>query len=322
MAKTTLQDVIKAPAFFSQHVSQQTLLQADIVQSQAFMTSELLNEIARSASTTATIPFNNNLTGRSQLYTEGTINVDKITSGVQKAVANLRANAWGATDLSSELSGNDKMGAIAERVGGYWAEDLEQTLIFILDGVFASTSMSTNIVNFEYDFGTSLKDAIANALIAAQAKLGKAGKALNTIVCDSQIYGEMQKYNLMSPVRDPSNANIVIERYLGKYDVVVSDQLDANTFYVAGSGSIVFGDGSESLENPTEVERAGLESTSYLINRTKYIVHINGVSFIGTIAGNTPTDVELADGTKWERVFEPENVLLVKVNLSEGAQPV
>lgn len=319
MAKLTLAGVFKSNSFAAQTIAEQFQSNSDLLKSNAVAQSELYKQIAASSSTTADIPFNKKLTGRSQQYTEGTIQVNGLNSGVMKAVAVMKAEAWGATDLATELSGDDKMGAISTRIGSYWADDTEVTLSLMLDGVFSATSMSDHIVDFSYAADEELQDAVADAVIEAQKNLGKAGKKLKTIYCGSGIYAAIQKSNLYTSVRDPADANISVDKFLGKYDIVLSDSLDEFDLYLFGEGTVIFGDGSDGLEYPFETDRSPLDSTSYIINRQKYVLHVNGLSYTGSISGISVSDEELSNGANWTRVYDKENVLAVKVNISQEA---
>ena len=60
------------------------------------------------------------------------------------------------------------------------------------------------------------------------------------------------------------------------------------------------------LSNQTkigETDRDSLKGIDYLINRTHYLVHPNGISWVGNAAGNSPSNAELATGTNWSKVF-------------------
>jgi hypothetical protein len=63
-----------------------------------------------------------------------------------------------------------------------------------------------------------------------------------------------------------------------------------------------------------EYTRLPLESDSVLINRRRYILHPRGVKFTSaSVAGESPTDVELQNQANWERVWENKNVRLVAI---------
>jgi hypothetical protein len=63
-----------------------------------------------------------------------------------------------------------------------------------------------------------------------------------------------------------------------------------------------------------ELARVPLDSDTVLINRRRYILHPRGVRFTSAaVAGDSPTDDELATSANWERVWENKNVRLVAI---------
>lgn len=331
MAITKLADVIKAPALVTSHISQAVVENSRLIRSRAVSSNAFVNELANSAATEGKIPFNNPLGGQSQNYTEQRITVNGIGSGMQNAIAVLRANAWGASDLAIDLSGDDKMGAISQRTSSFWTEDLSRTLMFLLDGISKATSMQSNVTTFEYDPEQELEKQVSKAIVAAEGTLGLNRNKLRTLVVNSAFETLLKNSNLVTYVRDPANADIEFTRYLGKYDIVVVESyeneaeeivgLEDDEFILLGDGALFIGDGSESLEHSTEVARDPLGSETALINRRKYVMHLNGVSFTGDVAGVSATDAEINDGANWTRVYEPKNVLFVKSKMV-AAEPV
>lgn len=311
-------DVIKSAKFFTKTVSKKVIDGTELTSSRAFKNDPVLNEAANTAKSEIVIPFNSPLKGRSQLYTEGKLDVNSISTSVQHGIANYRAQVFSSTDLTTELSGDNKLEAIADYLSDYWGTDLEETVNLILEGVFKASSMSGNKLTYEYN-ADEVEKEIGRAITQAELKLGKQGqKQLRTIYCSPELYQKMQLANLVTPVRDASDANITINRYLNKYDVVVTDNLDGLDFYLLGDNVILYGDGSEYLQHSTETGRDSLESKSYIINRRKYFVHVNGVSFVGTLSSHTPKDAELSTGTNWKREFDNNEVLAVKVTMTEA----
>lgn len=321
MAITKITDVVKVPELMTRHITQAIAEQSELIQSRAATSNELINQAVQSDSMTIKIPFNNGLSGRSKIYDETDIQISNITSGSQKGVAQLRYNAWGATDLAIALSGNDKMGAIAADAGRYWSDDIQESTDLVLDGVFASASMASHVVSVEYENGANIKDILAEAVLDAKKSLGKAGNKLSVIRVSPNLHTEMQKANLVTNVRDPNSANINFDLYLGQYQIIVSKNLADDEFYLFGEGAIFIGDGSDTLPNSTEVGRDPIKNggQDFMINRRKFMIHVNGVSYTGSIAGDSATDAEVSNGANWTRVYESENVLALKVTLSEAA---
>jgi len=47
------------------------------------------------------------------------------------------------------------------------------------------------------------------------------------------------------------------------------------------------------------------------VNRRRFVLHPRGVKWVGSPAGSSATNAELATGTNWVRVYEPKNVRIV-----------
>ncbi|CAI3212891.1 putative phage coat protein (fragment) [Clostridium neonatale] len=82
------------------------------------------------------------------------------------------------------------------------------------------------------------------------------------------------------------------------------------TTYLFGEGAIGLGNGGAPV--PTETDRDSLAGDDILINRKHYILHPRGVKWIGSAAGSSPTNAELATGTNWSRVYEDKAIRMVK----------
>lgn len=127
------------------------------------------------------MPFWQDLQGRSQLWTEvSDIEIRNITASADIATLLLRANAWGATDMSGALAGDDPMKAIAELVSDYWARDEQTTLLYILKGVFASSSMAGHILDKSSAAGTAA-NIDGNMVLDAKQLLGDAADKLKLL---------------------------------------------------------------------------------------------------------------------------------------------
>ena len=82
------------------------------------------------------------------------------------------------------------------------------------------------------------------------------------------------------------------------------------TTYLFGAGAIGYGNGKP--EVPTETDRDSLASDDILIHRWHNILHPRGVKWIGTPAGASPTNAELANGSNWYKVYEDKAIRMVK----------
>ena len=321
MAYTTLSNVI-VPEIFVPYVIERTAAKSKILQSGIAVANPTLNELVTRGGTTMKMPFWQDLQGRSQLWTEGSdIQVNNITASADIAALLLRAQAWGATDMSGALAGDDPMKAVAELVSDYWARDEQTTLLYILQGVFAATSMANHILDKSAETGTAA-NIDANMVLDAKQLMGDAADKLQAIAMHSAVFTSLQKQNLITTIMEtgPSGSQIAIPTYLG-YRVVVDDSMPVTgtgasavyTTYLFARGVIGRGEGVPVSFVPVETDRNSLGSKDVLIHRRAFVMHPYGIKWKGSPTAETPSDAELQTGTNWERVYEEKNIGIVAI---------
>jgi hypothetical protein len=206
------------------------------------------------------------------------------------------------------------MRVIGDLVGEYWAREEQKILVSILKALFtATTGAATDLTN---DNGST---TLANTdLIDTIALLGDAYNKMQTIVCHSQVYHKLRKLDLVQYVSEPSNLALTYPSYMGMR-ILVDDGVEVTgsgvttsyTTYVFGNGAFGFGQASLDPADATEVDRDSLKSEDVLITRRRYLFHPNGFKWVGTPAGSSPTNAEMATDTNWNLVFETKNVPMV-----------
>lgn len=83
------------------------------------------------------------------------------------------------------------------------------------------------------------------------------------------------------------------------------------TTYLFARGAIGRGEGTPVSLTSTETDRDSLAGEDILVNRRAFVLHPMGIKWIGTPAGVTPSNSELANGSNWSRVYESKNIGLV-----------
>ena len=109
-------------------------------------------------------------------------------------------------------------------------------------------------------------------------------------------------------------------------DGMTTATVDSKTVYstvLFGRGAIALGNGRDTTVpdgaapgSTWEVEfaRTALNHDSTMINRWKQILHPRGVKWLAAaVAGNSPTNAELATTSNWLRVYEAKNVRMARV---------
>src|SRR5690625_1538917 len=244
--------------------------------------------------------------------------VSKSTARQDLARKQARTRAWGANGLSALLSGDDPAGAIASRVGAYWARDMQRNLLATLDGVFKGTTMADKVHDItvrDADAGT----INARTFVDATQLMGDANSLLTGVMMHSAVESELVKQDLIEYVPQ-SEQGKPIGYFLGKR-VIVDDAMPFTTsngqseVYIFGQGAIALGNGSHPNIVETEVARNAMaySGEETLINRRIFVLHPRGVAWQeGGVASQFPTNEELKVGARWNRVYEPKNIRIVK----------
>lgn len=311
MASTKIQDII-VPEVFNPYVVQRTAELSKLVQSGIIVPDEELDKLAMSGGKLINMPFFKDLDGDDEVLSDNkALSVNSIKTGKDVAALLMRGKAWGVNDLAKALSGADPMKAIGDLVAGYWARMKQKTLIATLKGVFAATSMATNVYDISALEGEEAKIS-GKAFIVAKNKLGDNSEKLTAVAMHSATFTALEQQNLIQYL--PNSEGVVeFPTYMGK-KVIVDDgcpvETDIYTTYLFGQGAI--GEGNGQAPVPTETDRDSLAGEDILINRQHFILHPRGVKFTNSsVAGESPSNAELATKENWERVYDSKQIRIV-----------
>ena len=326
---TRLVDVIQ-PEIFTPYTIQETMEKSELIQSGIITNDSEFNSLAGGANTLINMPFWNDLENiESQVMKDtGDMDVSKITSSQDLARKQARTQAWGANGLSALLSGDDPAGAIASRVAAYWARDMQRNLLATLEGVFKGTTLADKIHD------VSARDADAGTInartfIDATQLMGDAKNLLTGVMMHSAVESELVKQDLIEYVPQ-SEQGKSIGYFLGKR-VIVDDGMPFDTatgaseVYIFGQGAIALGNGTHPNIVETEVARNALafSGEESLINRRIFVLHPRGVAWQeGGVESEFPTNAELNVGARWNRVYEPKAIRIVKFKFNTVPQTI
>lgn len=313
---TKIEDVV-VPEIFTAYMIKKTAELSNIIRSGLATPNPLLNQLVSGGGTTINMPFWQDLKGKSQVMSQSReINPKKIVAGKEIGVLLIRAAAWGTHELAGAFAGSDPLGAIYELVGDWWVRDEQTTLISILNGAFASPSMEDLV----HDKPTT--SISAELVLDAKQLLGDNAGKLVAMAMHSFVFTELQKQNLIEYIPN-ARGEMDIPTYL-KYRVIVDDEMPVDisganpvfSTYLFQQGVIGRGEGIPVSVTPTEIQRNGLGSTTYLIHRRALILHPAGMEWIGRQADpqdDTPSNTDLARADSWNRVFEQKQMGMVKL---------
>ncbi len=308
---TRIQDVV-VPEVFNPYVIQRTAELSKLVRSGIVVPNPELDKLALAGGKLINMPYWDDLNGDDEVLSDdGALTPDKITAKRDVAVLLMRGKAWSVNDLARALSGDDPMKAIGDLVAEYWVRMEQKTLFKTLEGAFKGTNSNTNVHDISA-LGADNKFT-GTTFIDAKTKLGDAADKLTAIAVHSAVFAELEKQNLIEYI--PNSQGIVeFPSYLGKA-VIVDDgcpkEGDVYTTYLFGRGAVGRGEGAAPV--PTETDRDSLAGDDILINRRHFILHPRGIKFKNaSVAGDSPTNAELAEAANWERVYEPKNIRIVQ----------
>lgn len=255
-----------------------------------------------------------------------------ITTGKDVALRQVRTKGWTTANLTAELAGADPMARITGRVGDYWARQFDRIAIATARGVFAD-NIANDGGDMVKDFSVASAPATAN-LIAAESvmdaaqTMGDEKQALKLVVMHSVVNTRLSKLDLID-FRPDSTGKVWVPYYLG-YRVHVSDNVPAIPtgqgavrYHTYLFGSDVFGWAEHDVAKPVEVESdasagdgMGVET---LWTRRQFAIHPYGIKWTdNAVAGEFPTNAELALATNWDRVYPERKQIPMALLITNG----
>ena len=158
MAVTKISDVI-VPEHFAAYVIERTAEKSNILRSGIAMANPRLNELITGGGKTINMPFWQDLSGADEVLSDSTpLTPGKIGADKDIACVLYRGKAFGANELAGALAGDDPVDAIVELFANYRARQEQKTLVSILTGVFAASTMSNHILDKSTEAKVSLRD--------------------------------------------------------------------------------------------------------------------------------------------------------------------
>jgi hypothetical protein len=265
------------------------------------------------------LPYWQDLQGRSELVsaTGLQLSVNPIQAAQDAAAVFARGKAWGTNALAAALSGGNPQAAIRELVAGWWARDMDTTVLYMLKGVFAAGTMSGNILDISAAAGDAAR-VNGSSFIDATQRLGDAKSKITGIIMHSAVEAAFAKLPGQLDYVNLSAAEPRVPFLQGKR-VIVTDQLPTSgtgtdmifDTYLFGAGAFGYANGTGSRVTKVATDEDKLADEEYIINRRHFVLHPRGVRFIGTATAAGPTDATLQDGGAWERVYDPKNVRMI-----------
>lgn len=329
MATTRLADVIYGPLFLPRVIARiaelSTIRNSGIVSSDA-----QIQQFANGPGNIVEMPFWNDLTGASNVSTDDpaqNATPNKLTMGQDQARKIRRNNGWQSANLVASLLAEDPLETVATLIASYWDREEQTVLIYTLLGIFADPLMAGNVLDLASEDG-AVSPIKLDAEVSSDAfsLLGEFGGSLTGIMMHSRVFYNLRAQRAIEFGKDPVTG-LDFQRWDG-LDVLVNDKCPRvagstsgykYTSFLFGTGAIGYAEatGEGGPKIPVELDSApaagngeGVETVWY---RRHWVMHPRGVKFDGSLAGESPTNAELAAGASWTRVYDPKTIRMVAV---------
>lgn len=248
-----------------------------------------------------------------------------------RATRQFRTYGWSDADLVRELAGSDPMQRIVSRVGDWWARQMQTSLIYTLNGVFAdNTANDSADMTYDVSAASDPVDAMISpdAILEAAQTMGDAKGDLKILVMHSRVRTTLAKLNLIDFIPS-SDGKVLFPTYLGYY-IVEDDGVYTSTSgsdvtystYLLGSGVIGYAESPpavpvETFRYPDQGNGSGVE---VLWTRRQYVMHPYGFDWTdSSVASTFPSDAELATAANWDRKFpERKQVSIARLKTKNG----
>jgi hypothetical protein len=313
MAVTQIADVV-VPAEFTAYQVENSMVSTALFQSGVAVRNNEITAQLQAGSQSFTVPFWADL-GESEADITNDDPTDlstplKITAARQVVRKSFLHQSWSEMSLASELSGDNALARVQNRVSAYWDRQFEKRLIATLKGVLFSNvaNNSSDMVNDISGLSGALANFNGASVIDTALTLGDRLSDVKAIAMHSAIYGEALKNDEIQFFK-PSENEIEIATYKGMAVILDDSLAPASGVYVTilmGMSAVGFGVaeprtgwGTELFRKPDAGHGGG---QSVLHSRFNMAMHPLGFTFTAaSVAGDSPTIAELATAANWTR---------------------
>jgi hypothetical protein len=346
----TLRGDVVIPEIFTPYLIEATTVRNSFLTSGVVTALDALN--VDQGGDKVTIPnWKADLSGDAERLTDSTsLTPGKITADKQVGVVLHRGRAWESRDLARLAAGSDPMGAIGAKVADYIANQQQKDLISSLQGVFGALGSA----NTGAAFAALTVDAAGSGetnlgprqIAAAEAILNEDADRLGAIVMHPLVYADLKERKAIDfvtaadarvtastalaneivglnafggSVAAAYTASTQIPFYMGmrvirSKDVPVDGSSPDKKFacYVMATGAV--GTGQQAALR-SEVDRDILAKSDAMSIDWHNVYHPLGARWVGSV---NPTGADLATASNWEKVFETENIGIVRITVTSS----
>jgi len=346
----TLRSDVIIPEVFTPYLIEATTVRNSFLTSGVVTALDALN--VNEGGDKVTIPnWKADLSGDAERLTDTTsLTPGKITADKQIGVVLHRGRAWESRDLARLAAGSDPMGAIGAKVADYIANQQQKDMIASLQGVFGALGSSNSGAAFEAlcvdATGSGETNLGPRQIAAAEVILNEDSDKLGAIVMHPRVYadlkerkaidfvtatdarvtastvvaGSLQALNAFGgSVAAAYTNNIAVPFYMGMRVIRSKDVPTSGTgattkyaCYVMATGAV--GTGQQAALR-SEVDRDILAKSDAMSVDWHNVYHPLGARYTGSA---NPTTADLATAGNWQKVFETENIGIVRITVTSS----
>lgn len=300
-----------------------------VFNSRAVLKSDVFDNIASGAGVSANVPFFKDITDQDdeiQVQSTGPSKNDA-TSGLQVAPILNRVTANGATALSGAVSGSDPVANIVSQLVARRLMQRNKTLIAILRGAFNGLganaaaapllAVRTDAFDESGNDATSSQTMNPDLFINAKAGLGELANELSSgaMFVHPNVLAALEKADRSSFKNGlESGLPFTITTYRD-VPIFTSESLvragTTNGFvyetYILAGGVVGYGEKAQAGDvadvASLQYDHDKDKNDEIIYDRTRFVLHLNGMKWVGSPAGQSATNTELRTAANWELVY-------------------
>ncbi len=330
MATTKLADIVghqEFTKFFNQQmIEKSVLIQSGIAAPDPVIAAKVA-EGSGLEGKTLDMPYLESLDGAgdSEVPVEETgATAEKISSGNDVAVVQLRRKKFGVTDIVRIMRSVDPMAEIVNQQVSYWNKQNQKMFLSIIKGIFAANAANNDadmILDLTEATTDSAKLLTKDSIMLAAQLLGDRKGDLTAVAMPSVVETYLAGLDTNAGLYRASEGPASLAKYNGR-DILVDDSVpyDATTktatIYLFGKAAVAYN--PLPCPHPFEIERDSDKAVDYIHAWVREIIHLRGWKWQGTSAGLAPTNAELEDATAWSRVWAKKRIPCVMLKAKLG----
>ena len=329
------------PQIWGNQVREKQATFPSILNSAAVMNSPLLGQIASGAGVAANIPTWRDITDQAdevQVEATAPVNTNGITTSNQVAPILNRVSKSGVEALAAQVSGGDPTEEITLQLAARRLKQRQSTLIPILRGAFGTSAGAALgnaaplaavrlTIGDETGAGAGAAELMSpDAFINAKALMGELADGLRAgaLFMHSTVRATLEKLDASSFKSGiQSGLPFQIDTYRG-VPVFICDALVRNgttsgqvyDTYLLSNGVIGLGEKPQvvgTIDRPI-IDVASLNyqadpntNSEYIYDRTRVVLHLNGMRWTGSPAAQSATNAELGTFGNWALAYQSAN---------------